>query len=83
LANGQKVEGIVEGGKLFAREPKRSLIAPREEHGAEQKNFLFLLEKFLVTRANQQMEKKIFLRGMPPSSAAGGRTERLDFFMDF
>jgi len=54
---------------LWARKPK-------------QKNFLFLLEE-KNRRAQNKKAEKIFLRDRPPSSAAGGGAERVDFFRNF
>lgn len=55
---------------------------PPRALGAEQKNFLFLLEEKINTHKLKN-KKKIFLRGRPPSSVAGGGVERVDFFKNF
>ena len=53
------------------------------ERGAEQKNFLFLLEEKIGGARKIKNVKKAFLRGRPTYSAAGGGAERLDFFRNF
>ena len=58
--------------------PPRALCAE-----AEQKNFLFLLEEKNGGARKVKNVKKVFLRGRPPYSAAGGGAERLDFFRNF
>jgi len=75
------MEGVG-GGNFCPRaeaKPRRPALWARKP---KQKNFLFLLEEKIGARKIKNAEK-IFLRGRPPSSAAGGGAERVDFFSNF
>ena len=79
-------EGEAEGGcgGGIPPRPSRSEAPPPARTRAEpsRKTFLSFLEEKSVARKSKNAEK-IFLRGRPPSSAAGGGAERVDFFKNF
>jgi hypothetical protein len=59
-------------GEFRRARAKLSSPPPARQRGASQKNFLFLLEEKIGGAHKIKIVKKVFLRGRPPYSAAGG-----------